>query len=324
TAPWSGTPTRWASTSTPRRTSGSAGSGCPRRTQRERAVDRRRRRRRAGPVRQDGRGGRRRPGRRRVPRRPVPRPPRHLRPQAAVAVPGRRAERTARVPRAPVAVRPGDGLLRRPRPLPAHLRRRGAGRPGVRRRLRTPPDRHAGRALDVRSRRLPRRRRGLRRAAPHPPAAPPAARPHTGARRDPEPGPRPRRWAQGQPRLPPRHGGPHRRGRDDRLPPEPPMTAGPLAALPVPGLVGGAADLVLQVAPAAVDAARDAVAGWLALLRGPLAGTAADAWARLAPALAALGPLTAVAGAIRSCRHVFVPSRSDGAPTHLFGEAVRE
>jgi hypothetical protein len=98
------------------------------------------------------------------------------------------------------------------------------------------------------------------------------------------------------------------------------MTAGPLAALPVPGLVGGAADLVLQVAPAAVDAARDAVAGWLALLRGPLAGTAADAWARLAPALAALGPLTAVAGAIRSCRHVFVHARSDGARTHLFGE----
>lgn len=84
------------------------------------------------------------------------------------------------------------------------------------------------------------------------------------------------------------------------------MTAVPLTAPPVPGVVGGAAELVLAVALAATDAARTVVTAWLALLQGPLAGGVVAASARLAPVLAALGPPVAVVGAAR--RHGVGPA----------------
>jgi hypothetical protein len=84
------------------------------------------------------------------------------------------------------------------------------------------------------------------------------------------------------------------------------VTAVPLTAPPVPGVVGGAAELVLAVALAATDAARTVVTAWLALLQGPLAGGVVAASARLAPVLAALGPPVAVVGAAR--RHGVGPA----------------
>ncbi|TAM92259.1 MAG: hypothetical protein EPN43_02870, partial [Jatrophihabitans sp.] len=94
--------------------------------------------RRRGPVRpgtpQEDAGRRRRRSGRVVPRRPEGlRPRRHLHPQAALAQPGRDAQRLRRLPGSPVGVRPGDRVRGDPGPLPAVLRGACRGDHGLRR-----------------------------------------------------------------------------------------------------------------------------------------------------------------------------------------------